>query len=285
MDIDRARTFLEIIRTGSFVRAAERLNVTQTTVSARIKALEEELGRQLFVRNKSGAHLTAAGDDFQNYALTLVQVWERARHQIALPPGHRGIVAIGGELSLWNPLLIDWLVWMRQAHKDIAVRAKVALPEQLMDFIRSGILDLAIVYSPRLEQGFQIELLLEETLVLVRNSLAPDDGATPDEFIYVDWGPQFAAQQRAGLHMAYEPGLFIDLGPLALNYLLRAGGRGYFRRGAVTPYLATGQLQLVRDAPEIVYPAYVLYSETADRAVIEPALAGLHKVVKTIGCV
>ena len=55
VDIDRARTFLEIVHTGSFLKAAERLHVTQTTVSARVRMLEEELGRRLFIRNRNGA--------------------------------------------------------------------------------------------------------------------------------------------------------------------------------------------------------------------------------------
>ncbi|MCE3246713.1 MAG: LysR family transcriptional regulator, partial [Geminicoccaceae bacterium] len=48
MDIELARTFLTIVETGSFVRAAERLNVTQTTVSARVRSLEEQLRRPVF---------------------------------------------------------------------------------------------------------------------------------------------------------------------------------------------------------------------------------------------
>ena len=62
MDTELARTFLEIVSTGSFVHAAERLHVGQTTVSARIRLLEERLGRQLFVRNRNGATLTPAGE-------------------------------------------------------------------------------------------------------------------------------------------------------------------------------------------------------------------------------
>lgn len=87
MDIKLARTFLEIVATGSFLRAAERLHVTQTAVSARVRTLEELLGRKLFVRNKSGATLSPAGLQFRRSAATLVQVWERARHQVAVPRG------------------------------------------------------------------------------------------------------------------------------------------------------------------------------------------------------
>jgi hypothetical protein len=100
MDINLARTFLEVLASGSFGIAAERLHLTQTAVSARIRALEEQLGRRLFVRNKAGARLTPAGERFVHHAVTLIQVWERARYQVALPPGREDVVSLGGELTL-----------------------------------------------------------------------------------------------------------------------------------------------------------------------------------------
>ncbi len=93
MDVERARTFLEIIHSGSFLNAAERLHVTQTTVSARIRTLEEELGRKLFVRNRNGARLTSAGVEFERFAQMFLQVWERARQQLAVPSGKTGVAA------------------------------------------------------------------------------------------------------------------------------------------------------------------------------------------------
>src|SRR5690554_6535380 len=99
MDINLARTFLEIVMSGSFLRAAERLHVTQTAVSARVRALEDHLGRKLFVRNRSGASLTAAGVQFLRHAQTLVQVWERARHDVAIPADRRAVATVGCEMS------------------------------------------------------------------------------------------------------------------------------------------------------------------------------------------
>ena len=104
MDIELARTFLEIVSAGSFVRASERLHITQTAVSARIQALESQLGRPVFVRNKAGAHLTPAGREFVPYATQLIQVWERARHQVAMPPGYEAVLSLGGDFALWNSL-------------------------------------------------------------------------------------------------------------------------------------------------------------------------------------
>ena len=85
MDIAVARTFLEVVKTGSFVGAAASLNLTQTAVSARIRVLEDQLDRPVFIRNKAGAKLTPAGEQFLRFATTLVQVWDRSRRRSRLP--------------------------------------------------------------------------------------------------------------------------------------------------------------------------------------------------------
>src|ERR1041385_5619604 len=102
MDIELARTFLEIVSTGSFIKAAGRLHVAQTTVSARVRLLEQLLGRPLFVRNKAGATLTPAGEQFLRFAPAFVQLWQGTRHQVAVPPGHRAVLTVGSEVSIWE---------------------------------------------------------------------------------------------------------------------------------------------------------------------------------------
>src|SRR5690606_21048999 len=168
MDIALARTFLEIVETGSFVAAAGRLNITQTAVSARVHAMEEQLGRRLFVRNKSGARLTPAGERFLRHAATLVQVWDRARRQVALPPGRIDIASVGAEISRGHPLLVDWLAWMKKEAPDIALRAEVGTAGPLLEAVRNGALDLAVLYDPPPQDSTAVvELLHEEKLVMV----------------------------------------------------------------------------------------------------------------------
>src|SRR5688572_25540667 len=182
MDLNLAKTFLEIVATGNFLRAAERLHVTQTAVSARVRTLEDLLGRKLFVRNKSGATLSPAGEQFRRYASTLVQVWERARHQVAVPPGRRAVLTIGCEISLWDPLLLNWLLWMRTAAPHLAVRTELGFPDDLLNRVSEGVLDIAVVYAPRQRPGLRIELLIEEKLVMVTTS---SDGRLPRPAEYV----------------------------------------------------------------------------------------------------
>ncbi|WP_420560546.1 LysR family transcriptional regulator [Tepidicaulis sp.] len=191
MDIELARTFLEIVSAGSFVRAAERLHVTQTAVSARIQALEAQLARPLFVRNKSGARLTPAGREFVQYATQLVQIWERARHQVAVPPGRDTVLSLGGEFSLWNSLLLNWLVWLRRDRATVALRSHVEAPDRLMDRLQSSALDIAVLYAPYHRPDVEIAPLLNEELIAVTTNLN-DRALSDSNYVYVDWGPDFA---------------------------------------------------------------------------------------------
>lgn len=284
MDIDLARTFLEIVSTRSFVRASERLNISQTAVSARIRKLETHLGRSLFQRNKGGVTLTSEGERFLRYAPTLVQLWERARHKVAVPPGRRAILAIGGELSLWHPWILNWMLWMRRSAPDIALRAQVSVPDSLIMQVVEGVIEIAVMYAPQQRPGLKVDLLFDEKLVLVtthpeattRAELT--DSVIREDYVYVDWGSDFALNHNVSFPEAANPGLYVGLGPLALHYILEAGGSGYFRTRAVRPHLESGRLHIVRGAPEFSYPAYAVYSVSADETLIKPALEGFRAI-------
>lgn len=265
------------MKTGSFVGAAADLNITQTAVSARIRVLEEQLDRKLFIRNKAGARLTPAGDQFLRYATTLVQVWERARHEVAMPPGRENVVTVGGEHSLWNPLLRDWLVWMRGECADVAIRAQIDVPDRLIDQVQEGVLDLAVVYAPPHRTGIVSELLLEETLVAVTTGGQGGDQSA-DSYVYVDWGPEFRSSHHTAFPDAPSPALSVNHGPLALEYILAVGGSGYFRMEAARPYLESGRLQLVEDKPRFSYSVHAVYSAKADERLMERVRTGLRVV-------
>jgi DNA-binding transcriptional LysR family regulator len=277
VDIAAARTFLEIVKTGSFVRAAANLNITQTAVSARVRVLEDQLDRQLFIRNKAGAKLTPAGDQFLRYATSLVQVWERARHDVAMPVGRENVVTVGGEHSLWNPFLLNWLVWMRNECADVAVRVQIDVPERLIDQVQEGIVDLAVVYAPPHRTGLVAELLLEEALVAVTTDPRGSDDASA-EYVFVDWGSEFRENHHTAFPDAPSPVLSVNHGPLALDYILAVGGSGYFRMEAAGPHLRNGRLHLVGDKPRFSYSIYALYSAKADELLMERVRNGLRAV-------
>src|SRR3546814_15238363 len=69
--------------------------------------------------------------------------------------------------------------------------------------------------------------LAEEKLILVTTDA--DGALLPGQYVYVDWGPAFAANHQAAFPELSSPPVSISLGPLALGYLLSVGGAGYFR--------------------------------------------------------
>jgi DNA-binding transcriptional LysR family regulator len=281
MDIVLARTFLEVVATGSFVVASERLHVTQTAVSSRIRALEDQLGRRLFIRNKAGARLTPAGEQFRRFATTLVQVWERARQQVALPAGRGEIVGVGGELSLWSPLMADWLVWMKKNCPDVALRADIDLPDRLLDRIQDGTLDLAVLYGPPMRPNLVTELLSAEKLVMV--TTAPDGKVESENYIQIDWGTRFRTNIETAFPELMTPSVSVSLGPLALSYMLTVGGAGYFRLSAVQQLIAEKRVIPVKDAPEFSYSVHAVYSRRSEGDVLERVRKGLRQCVSSRG--
>lgn len=253
MNISLASTFLEIIRSGSFIAAAEKLYVTQTTVTARIHTLEKQIGCKLFVRNRSGASLTADGQKFIEHATQMVQVWEMAKRDLPLPSGTAEVLNIGGEISLWSPLMLQWLSELKNSGCGSAVRAEIGERHTLMKKLEHGVLDAIVVHQPEYWPGVQVEQLLEEKLIMVssRHSSEP--------YIYVDWGENFQKQHDAALPEFARAKLTINLGPLALHYILENGGSGYFRTRVVEHHIKAGILYHNTDYPEFTFPIYVMY--------------------------
>ena len=84
LNITGLQTFVSIVENGSLVRASEQLNVTQSTVTARLRTLEQEVGATLLHRQKSGVTLTASGTKLLGYAEIMIGLWHQARQETEL---------------------------------------------------------------------------------------------------------------------------------------------------------------------------------------------------------
>ena len=277
METELARTFLTVIAAGNFIGAAERLHVTQSTVSARIHTLEEQLGCTLFVRNKAGTALTPAGQRLQKHAATLVRTVERARQEVGVPAGYRAVLTVGGRIGLWEGLLLRWLPLMRQREPDISVRAEIGFEDDLMQGLVEGRIDIGVMYTPQSRPGLTVERLLEERLMMV--SSEENGEARPDQgYVYVDWGPEFYA-----LHSAHFPdyagaGVIANIGWLGLQHIVKQGGSGYFPFRLVAPYLEDGRLHHKVQAPEFRLPAYAVYPDEPRSEAVGLALGAIRQI-------
>ena len=118
MDLDQLRTFDRIVRDQSFTRAAAYLNITQATASMRIRALEQLLGVQLFVRGRT-VTLTDQGMTFLPSARRIIGTAQEGRE--ALRRVERGRIAIASLRSLVSPLITEPLLRFQEKYPGVDV--------------------------------------------------------------------------------------------------------------------------------------------------------------------
>jgi DNA-binding transcriptional LysR family regulator len=280
MDIALARTFLMVAETGSFIDAARKMNVTQSTVSARIKGLEDMFGRSLFDRSKSGAALTGAGEQFQKHALALVRVWQHAQLEVGLAGQHRDHLAVGAPATLWDGFLLKWISWLRGNVPDIAISASASLPAVIVQRLLEGTLDLAVMYEPGQPPGFATEHLFDEEFVLVTS--APGRRRHHNDYVFVDWGPAFQADHTAAYPELNKTGVNLDLGSMGIDFLLANEASGYFPRRLVKHHVSRRRLRIPARSRSFASAVYMVYPEARDEEAYEPILQGLRQASKRL---
>lgn len=279
MKLDHIRTFLEIAKTGNFNQAAGILNVTQSTVSARIKTLEDEFSQTLFLRSHAGAELTAAGQQFREYALGMQRLWQQAHQAVTLQTGYHAVLGLGAQVSLWDRLVLDWISWMRENAPDVALRIEADYSPSQMQQLQDGLLDIGVMYQPRQTPGLAIEKLMDEVLILVSTTPRHVSGSWREDYVFVDWGDVFRADHGEFFPEMKTAAVSVGLGTLGLQYLLKEGGAGYFPLRVVSPLIAEGQLHIVEDAPQSHRPVYAVYQLTPHHEEAQAlALDGLRQL-------
>jgi DNA-binding transcriptional LysR family regulator len=278
MDIEQARTFLAIAAHGSFLEAAARLHVTQSTVSSRIRNLEADLGARLFVRNRAGASLTPAGRRFLQHAKTLVLTVEQARHDLGLPDRYRASLRVGGRIALWDGFLPCWVGWMRRTAPDVSLRSEIGFEEDLMRRLIEGTLDIGLMYTPSHAPGLVVEHLFDETLVLV--SSRPGTQWPGDDYIYVDWGPGFYAKHRENYPDLERSAQVVNIGWLGIQLIVANGGSCFLPTRMARPLVDSARLFQVDNGPEFTLPAYMVFPREADSEVLRQAVEGLRELAR-----
>ncbi len=171
MDLYQIRYFLAVSETRNFTRAAERVHVTQPTLSAGIAKLELDLGARLFERGRR-ATLTAAGGRFLDRARVIVAECNLARAELGHGVTERRL-GLGTLRALPVARLAALLADFRKSHADVSVELSDAAPEKLLAWLEQGRIELALTTledgrSAGFEnQGFASLALYREKLVLM----------------------------------------------------------------------------------------------------------------------
>jgi DNA-binding transcriptional LysR family regulator len=179
MNIKQLETFLAIVQCGSFNAAADRLNATPSTISARIQELEQDLGVALFDRSQRRAHLTAKGRELQVYAERATSAFAEIKVRVGSGDALSGIVRLGvAELIAvtWLPAMVELI---HNRYPKLTLELDVDLTVALAQRLDKGEIDLALI--PGVHFG---EHLTAKSLRRVRFAwMAGRSASLPDQLV------------------------------------------------------------------------------------------------------
>lgn len=293
MELRHLEYFLAVAETRSFTQAAKRLHVVQSGVSATIKALERELGVELFVRSRRGAALTTAGEQLQPRAQAAIDAARAAKEAVAVTRGAdraiTGTVAVGILTSITVVDIPALLLKLHSEHPGVAVqlRSASAGTTGLEQQLRDGDLDIAfLVFTGAPPAGLRARLIVAAPLLLVvpaGHPLATRAAVTLAElagFPFVDCPPGYGnravvdnAFVAAGVHrtIALE---VADIGTVAAH--IRNGlGIGFLSQFLLDEIGESGLATLRVTDDELLWRLYIATSATRPLSAATRALLSL----------
>jgi DNA-binding transcriptional LysR family regulator len=279
MNIEHIDTFLDLVATRSFHRTAERLDLSQSTVSARVRALETALGARLFVRGRGGAMLTPEGQRFERYAVNLRMGWNQARQDLAMPTGFEGRLHVGIQSQLADRLIDSWARELRRALPETALDAAADYSPAMMEQLVSGNLDLAVLYDPVHRPDLHVDWVFDEAFSMVATYPTAFDAVATDDYIRIWESPHFQARHAERLPHLQRPTVSVPTGAMALTCLRRLGGVAYLPQRLAGEVTASGELYAVTGAPVLEQPVYVAYHARIRR---QPRVATAIELVRAI---
>lgn len=241
MELRHLRYFVMVAQEKHFTRAAARLNMQQPPLSQQIRALEQELGFDLFIRHAKGVDLTAGGEVFLQEALDILQRVENGAQKAArTAKGIEGNLKVGFTSSAASHPLIPRII---RRYRDLYPDVDIALHEgnarELTDEVSDDSVDIGILRAPvDRPRGITYHRLLNEELVLtlpVGHRLL-DSGAAialkdlaDEPFILVrrPGAPgMYANLLQACRNAGFEPKVAFEVERMLTNVSLVAAGAG-----------------------------------------------------------
>jgi LysR family nitrogen assimilation transcriptional regulator len=174
MELKQIESFVRVAELGSFTKAAQALNMPQPLLSRHVRQLEVELHQNLLMRNGRGVTVTEAG-------LVMLEHGRGILHQVAVAQEELGSVrgALAGRVSIGLPPSLSKLVTfpLTMAFRQALPHAQLSLTEgfsvPMVESLRAGRLDMAVLYNPPPSPDLDMTVLHEEALILIAGKKKP----------------------------------------------------------------------------------------------------------------
>jgi DNA-binding transcriptional LysR family regulator len=170
VDLGQLEAFVQVANQRSFSRAAEALFLTQPSVTARIQALERDLGERLFERSGRGIRLTEVGECFLPHAERVLQALSTGRDAIdSLRNLHSGSLVLASATTVSTYVLPGLLKTFRARYPRIEVSVRTGRSEQVLQMMLADEAQVGLVRAVY-HQDIETKGLIEDELVLVANA-------------------------------------------------------------------------------------------------------------------
>ena len=259
MQIDLLDTFLDLTETRSFHRTAERLRITQSSVSARVAALEQAVGSRLFNRSRAGTDLTPEGKRFEPHARVLRHEWNEARRRIQIPQGAAQLLRLGIQNDLAALYLGDWVAEFRAALPETAFYIEPDYSTQMCADLLTGILDFAVMFAPKPHPDLHFESTGDVTYRMISTETARLAEVRPERFVFGHFSPAFEEMHRQMTPELVSAPVSVGQSGSVVSLLAAIGGSGYVLAKTAAELIAGGRFMAVSDAPDLRQPVYAAF--------------------------
>ena len=168
MEITQIRHFVRIAETGSYIKAADLLDMGQSTLSRQVRALGVELRPSLFYRHGRGVMLTEAGKKFLEYARGVLHLMDSAAIAVRdSESAFSGQLTIGMAPSIGRACIPTLLPRLAELYPRAAISVVEGLSGALYDAVLLGQLDFALLYNPAASPNIRITPIASEPLYLI----------------------------------------------------------------------------------------------------------------------
>lgn len=256
MQIELLDTFLDLVETRSFHRTAERLAITQSTVSARVQSLEAAVGARLFQRSRAGTDLTTEGLRFETHARTLRHEWNEARRRILVPQQGAHLVRIGIQNDLAALYIGDWVAGFRRSFPDTAFYIEPDYSNQMCADLLTGTLDFAVMFAPKPHPDLHFESVGDVAYHMISAEADRLADVNPATFVFAHFSPAFENMHRQLTPELATAPISVGQSASVVSLLQAMGGAGYVLEKPAAQLVDSGRFKRVVDAPVLRQPVY-----------------------------
>ena len=174
MSLYSYKVFLEVVDSGSFVKASEKLNLSPSAVSHAVKSLENEFGFSLFIRNRSGATVTSSGQRVLPYIRSLIKLQNNIEQEVNIINNYDvGAVRIG----LFSSVASNWFIKILHNFKEKNPAVDVVFQQgdyaDIMNWLKAGAVDMAFTTDELAKDTNFLPLRSDPLICVTSDSFVP----------------------------------------------------------------------------------------------------------------